>query len=100
VESYENLQDVFDIASGVAIPAGRYDFRSGSVSYQFGLQRPYSGTLSASYGSFFEGTRTSVGFQQGRIEVTPQLSLEPSLAFNWVDLPSAGSCSSAPRSTR
>jgi hypothetical protein len=87
VESYENLQDVFDIASGVAIPAGRYDFRSGSVSYQFGLQRPYSGTLSASYGSFFEGTRTSVGFQQGRIEVTPQLSLEPSLAFNWVDLP-------------
>jgi hypothetical protein len=28
-----------------------------------------------------------VGFQRGRIEITPQLSLEPSLAFNWVDLP-------------
>ncbi len=85
-ESYEALQDTFNIASGVAIPDGRYDFRSGSISYGFGLQRPYSGTLSASYGTFYDGTRTSVGFQRGRIELTPQLSLEPSLAFNWVDL--------------
>jgi hypothetical protein len=57
------------------------------VSYSFGLQRPYSGTLSAEYGSFYDGTRTTVGFQRGRIELTPQLSLEPSLSFNWVELP-------------
>ncbi|MGD8730227.1 MAG: DUF5916 domain-containing protein, partial [Gemmatimonadota bacterium] len=38
-ESYENLQDVFDIRPGeVAIPAGRYDFRSVSARYGFGLQ--------------------------------------------------------------
>jgi len=86
-ESYEALQDTFNIASGVAIPDGRYDFRTGSVSFGFGPQRPYSGNLSASYGSFYDGTRTSVGFQRGRIEITPQLSMEPSLAFNWVDLP-------------
>jgi len=85
-ESYENLQDTFNIATGVAIPDGRYDFRSGSISYNFGLQRPYSGNLSAEYGSFYDGTRTSVGFQRGRIEVTPQLSMEPSVSFNWVDL--------------
>ena len=65
----------------------RDSFRSVRASYGFGLQRPYSGNLSASYGSFYDGTRTSVGFQRGRIELTPQLSLEPSLAFNWVDLP-------------
>ena len=86
-ESYENLQDTFNIATGVAIPDGRYDFRSVNVSYGFGLQRPYSGNLSAEYGSFYDGTRTTLGFQRARIEVTPQLSLEPSLAFNWVDLP-------------
>ncbi|MDH3207590.1 MAG: carbohydrate binding family 9 domain-containing protein, partial [Gemmatimonadota bacterium] len=86
-ESYENLQDVFNIASGVAIPAGRYDFRSASVSYGFGLQRPYSGNLSAQYGSFYDGTRTSVGFQRARIALTPQLSMEPNISFNWVDLP-------------
>jgi hypothetical protein len=86
-EAYENLQDTFNIASGVAIPDGRYAFRTGSVSYGFGLQRPYSGSLTASYGGFYDGTRTSVGFQRARIEVTPQLSMEPGLAFNWVDLP-------------
>ena len=86
-ESYENLQDTFNIASGVAIPDGRYDFRAVNVSYGFGPQRPYSGTLSAEYGSFYEGTRTTVGFRQARIELMPQLSLEPSLSFNWVDLP-------------
>jgi len=86
-ESYENLQDTFDITPDVAIPDGRYEFGSGGISYAFGLQRPYSGTLSAEYGGFYDGTRTSVGFQRGRIEVTPQLSLEPSLSFNWVDLP-------------
>jgi hypothetical protein len=85
-ESYESLQDTFNIATGVAIPTGRYDFRSGSISYNFGLQRPYSGNLSAEYGSFYDGTRTTVGFQRARIEVTPQLSMEPSLSFNWVDL--------------
>ena len=85
-ESYENLQDTFNIATGVAIPDGRYEFRSGSISYNFGLQRPYSGNLSAEYGSFYDGTRTSVGFQRGRIEVTPQLSMEPSVSFNWVHL--------------
>lgn len=86
-ESYENLRDTFNIASGVAIPDGRYDFRSASVSFGFGPQRPYSGTLSAEYGSFYDGTRTTVGFQRARVELTPQLSLEPSLSFNWVDLP-------------
>jgi hypothetical protein len=47
---------------------------------------PYSGNLSVRRGSFYGGTRTSVGFQRARVEVLPQLSLEPSLSFNWVDL--------------
>jgi hypothetical protein len=42
--------------------------------------------LSAGYGSFYSGYRTEVGYRMGRIEVTPQLSLEPGISVNWIDL--------------
>jgi hypothetical protein len=29
----------------------------------------------------------SIGFTQGRIEILPQLSLEPRIQFNWISLP-------------
>ncbi len=83
--TYENLPVDFPIAPGVTIPVGRYSFRDVQLQYSFGLQRPYSGTLSLQRGSFFDGTRTSVGFRRARIEVLPQLSLEPGLSFNWVN---------------
>jgi hypothetical protein len=86
-DTYENLADAFPIASNVTIPVGRYSFRDVQLRYSFGPQRPYSGTLSVQRGSFFGGDRTSVGFQRARIEVLPQLSIEPGLSFNWVDLP-------------
>jgi hypothetical protein len=86
-DSYENLTEAFPIASGVAIAAGRYSFRDVQLQYSFGPQRPYSGNLSVQKGSFYGGDRTSIGFQRARIEILPQLSVEPSLSFNWVDLP-------------
>jgi hypothetical protein len=43
--------------------------------------------VSARWGDFYSGTRRAIGLNQGRIEVTPQLSMEPSLEFNWLDLP-------------
>ena len=89
-ETYERLVEPFAIVSGVTIPVGAYTFRDVQAGYNFGLQRPYSGNLSVRYGSFYGGTRTSVGFQQARIEVLPQLSVEPSLSFNWVDLEELG----------
>lgn len=73
--------------SGALFPAGRYDWNEHQVSYRFGPQRPYQGNLSMRWGGFYTGTRRAVGLSQGRIEVTPQLSLEPSLEFNWLDLP-------------
>ena len=38
-------------------------------------------------GKFFDGDRTSVGFNRARVEILRQLSVEPNLSFNWVDLP-------------
>jgi hypothetical protein len=84
--AYENLVADESI-SGAPIPAGRYSFDFVQGSYQFGPQRFFSGTLGARYGTWYNGHLTSVGFSRGRVEVTPQLSLEPSVSVNWIDVP-------------
>jgi hypothetical protein len=73
--------------SGATMPADRYKFRDIEVGYFFGPHRRVSGNLSFTRGSFYSGDVMSVGMSRGRIEVLPQLSLEPSIEFNWIDLP-------------
>ena len=87
VDRYELLTSSFTIAPGVTLPVERYGFRDVGAAYSFGQQRPLSGSISVRTGSFWSGDSTSVGLSRGRIEVTPQLSVEPSLSLNWVDLP-------------
>ncbi len=84
--SYENLVLPSRI-SGAPFAAGRYEWDEYEVSYRLGPQRPYQGNLSVRWGGFYTGTRRALGVSQGRIEVTPQLSMEPSLEFNWLELP-------------
>ena len=85
-DNYENL--VVDTRiSGATIPAGRYSFPDVRLSYRLGSQRPYSGNLSLRLGDYYGGTLTSAGLRSGRIEVTPQISVEPSISLNWMDLP-------------
>ena len=45
-----------------------------------------SGSGAASRGSFYNGTRTTVGYT-GRVGFSPHLAVEPSLTLNWVRLP-------------
>jgi hypothetical protein len=87
-DNYENLVSNARI-SGATVPAGRYSFREGQVSFRLGPQRFFSANLSASYGHYYGGSITSAGLGGGRIEVTPQVSVEPSVSFNWIDLPNA-----------
>ncbi|MFW5904822.1 MAG: hypothetical protein ACOCUZ_01265, partial [bacterium] len=85
-ENYENLvQD--EIISGALIPAGRYSFREARAGFTFGPHRRISGGVSVRRGEYFDGDLTSLEFNQGRVAVLPQLSVEPSLSFNWIDLP-------------
>jgi hypothetical protein len=88
VRSYEFLPSAFQIAPDVLIPVGGYRFQNVSGSYLLGLQHRISGRLSAGRGSFYEGHKTDAGFS-GYYDVTPQLTLEPSLSWNWIDLPQA-----------
>ena len=85
-DSYENLIQDTPI-SGAVIPAGRYSFRDVEVGYNFGSQRRMSGNLSVRRGTFYTGEITSVRLDRARIEILPQLSVEPSIEFNWIDLP-------------
>ena len=84
--SFEFLDEPFEIADGVVVPVGEYRFQWLRYSYRLGPQRRMSGMLNFQHGSFFSGDRIELGYS-GRVELTPQLSLEPALSFNWVDLP-------------
>ena len=94
-QTYDFLKRPFRIAEGIVIPVGGYDFHTTRVDYTFGSQRRLAGRLGIEHGSFYGGTKTTLAiggsgrgsFGGGRIEVTPQLSLEPGMSLNWVDLP-------------
>jgi hypothetical protein len=86
-QQFERLEEAFEVARGVFVAPGTYDFGSVTASYEMGQQRPVSGTVAVSHGSFYDGTITSAGFTSGRVVVSNQLSLEPSLTVNWLDLP-------------
>jgi len=85
--SYEFLQEPFEIASGVILPVGAYDFTDARMSYRFGQQRRANGSLSVRAGSFWSGDIKAVEFTQGRVEVREQFSIEPSVSVNWISLP-------------
>jgi hypothetical protein len=87
LDTYEFLDANFRIADGVILPPGRYSFRDVTVGLNLGLQRWFSGGLSFQRGGFYSGDKTTVGLRTGRINVSDRLSLEPTLSFNWVDLP-------------
>ena len=82
----EAIFEEFEIAEGVVIPAGSYSFDRVRGFMWFSGHRRFSGSVGAEFGGFFGGTRTELTYR-GRVEVTPQFSLEPNFALNWMDLP-------------
>ena len=84
--NFEFLFSDFEISDGVILPVGGYAFDRLSMRYRLGPQRKVSGWLRGSTGSFFSGTRTEVGYF-GRVEATPQFTVEPNVSQNWVNLP-------------
>jgi hypothetical protein len=85
--TYEFLPEVFGISPGVDLPVGAYRYGTTRVGYGIGQQRRVSGQLSFEHGSFYGGRRTSFGASRGRVNVSSQLSLEPTYALNRVTLP-------------
>ena len=87
---YDFVPQEFNAAGVVPIPVGDYDYQSIFLSYAMGQQRRVSGTLSLWSGDYYHGTINAVGYQRGRVEITPQFSLEPGLSVNHISLPVEG----------
>jgi len=85
-DSFERLVRPFAIAPGIRLPIGTYNFHTTEVSYTAGQQRRISGAVVYQGGTFYNGDRHALQFNTGRVEITPQLSLEPTLQFNRVNL--------------
>jgi len=85
-QDYEFLPGAFEIAPGVVLPVGGYDFESASIQYQFGRQRAASGTVEFNTGTFYDGTKHELGFNGVRLNLHAQFSVEPTTSINWVDL--------------
>ena len=96
---YEYLPEPFAIASNVTLPVGGYSFQAMSASYTAGVQRHAAGTATVTYGSFYNGTKTAIGYSSGRITLSYRFLLEPTISLNLVDLPQ-GSFKSNVVSTR
>ncbi len=77
----------FQVAPGVFVPPGSYDFADAQVRYLLGNQRRVSGELTLQHGGFYDGTLTAVGYSAARVSVTEQLSVEPAISVNFIDLP-------------
>jgi hypothetical protein len=86
MREYEGLESPFRIAQGVSIPVGGYGFTHATASYQFPATYKVRGSLRADLGEFYDGTKQTVSYS-GRVELSKQLTLEPTLSLNWVDLP-------------
>ena len=84
----EVLSEAFtlDADEGIGVGVGAYDFDHVRVSYQAGPQRPVSGSFGYQQGGFFSGTRREFAWR-GRVELTTQFSLEPTVSMNWIALP-------------
>ncbi len=89
-QRYDFVPQEFNAAGVVPIPVGDYDYQSIFLSYAMGQQRRVSGTLSLWSGDYYHGTINAVGYQRGRVEITPQFSLEPGLSVNHISLPVEG----------
>ena len=87
-DSFELLRrPFFPSGGGVAIPPGGYGFADVRLTYALGPRRLLSGRVEAAAGGYFDGRLTSIDLGRGRVDLTSRLSVEPSVSFNWIDLP-------------
>jgi hypothetical protein len=83
--NYELIREPFEISKQVFILPGGYTFQGVRSEYYLGPER-VSGRFFGSRGTFYDGTRTEVGFN-GRVDMTSQFSVEPRITLDWIDLP-------------
>jgi hypothetical protein len=85
--TYEFIPVPFAIATGVLVPVGGYDYQSVLTSYLLGTQHKIAGTVSYEDGTLYGGTKRTISFATGRVDLSARLAVEPAVSMNWVSLP-------------
>jgi hypothetical protein len=83
---FESIEAAFPVTPGLIVPIGAYEFRQGKFMMTSSPQRPVSGTLVLTHGGFYGGTLSEATWR-GRVELGPQLQLEPTISLNYFDTP-------------
>jgi hypothetical protein len=83
--SFEFLPEPF-LIGGVILPIGSYSFDTVRVGYNLAQQHLISANLTAEYGTFYDGHKTTLSAARGRVPITNQLSVEPTYSINHVTL--------------
>jgi hypothetical protein len=89
-DTFERLPQPLRVV-GLTVPAGGYDYATARVGLTFGQQRRASGAVAVERGEFYSGHKTTLTVSQGRLNLSPQLSVEPTYVGNWVTLPDSRS---------
>jgi hypothetical protein len=85
-QNYELVRRAFPITERNSVPAGAFDFQNLRLAYSMGQQHRLSGTATYEVGSFYGGDKRTVSFS-GRGMITIPFAVEPTVSFNWIDLP-------------
>jgi hypothetical protein len=83
---YEFLPQPFTIAPAVTLGVDGYDFSSARAGFNLGPARRVAGNVTVEYGTFYSGHKTSLAWSRGRVNLTPQLSVEPRISVDRVNL--------------
>ena len=94
IREFERLDKPFQVSNELAIGQGSYTFTSQRISYTGGPQRILSGSVAFQWGSFYNGSIRSLSLNRSRMVLTNNLSLEPGVSFNVLELPQAESIQS------
>ena len=85
-DNYEFLPAPFTIATDVTLKVQAYQFQSARAGFILGPQRRLAGNFSVEHGTFYNGHKTAFTWTRGRAYVTPQLSFEPRISIDRVEL--------------
>ena len=86
--SFESIRSSFDIA-GVPIPVGEYWFNQANVNLSLSRSALFRGMLTASAGSFYDGTRRSVAVSP-TWNASRYVELGGGYEVNWLDFSERG----------
>jgi hypothetical protein len=83
--SYERLDEPFDIATGITLPPGSYEFTRYAVEVETANRRAVAFRPRVEWGTFFNGHRTEYAFDVD-LRPRPGVRLNTTFEYNTVDL--------------